>query len=73
MIPMLSILPQQKTPIKASRKPKKKKKLMLRTNVKRRKPKFEVGDLVGTSNLSNTFSNRDTTNWSYEYIQLQTL
>ena len=31
---------------------------------KKMKPKYEIGDLVRTTNLKKTFSKRDTTNWS---------
>ena len=33
---------------------------------KKFKPKFQVNDLVGTTNLKKTFSNGDPTNWSYK-------
>ena len=33
---------------------------------KKIKPKFQVNDLVRTINLKKTFSNSDTTNWSYK-------
>ena len=33
---------------------------------KKRKPKYEVGDLVRTADLKKTFSKSDRTNWSYE-------
>ena len=32
---------------------------------KKIKPKYEIGDLVGTADLKKTFSKSDTTNWSY--------
>ena len=41
---------------------------------KKGKPKFNVGDLLGTSKLCKTFSKGDTTNWSYGlYTKTKTL
>ena len=33
---------------------------------KKKKPKYEIGDLVRTADLKRTFSKSDTTNWSYK-------
>ena len=33
---------------------------------KKVKPKYEIGDLVGTADIKKTFSKGDTTNWSYK-------
>ena len=33
---------------------------------KKIKPKYEIGDLVGTAALKETFSKGDTTNWCYK-------
>ena len=55
------------TPVKASFKKNEGyvyKKLL--DNCKKKKPKYEIGDLVRTADLKKTFSKADTTNWSYK-------
>ena len=37
---------------------------------KKIKPKYEIGDLVGTADLKKTFSKGDTTNWSYKIYKI---
>ena len=37
---------------------------------KKVKPKYEIGDLVGTADLKKTFSKGDTTNWSYKLYKI---
>ena len=37
---------------------------------KKIKPKYEIGDLVGTADLKKTFSKGDTTNWSYKLYKI---
>ena len=37
---------------------------------KKIKPKYEIGDLVRTSDLKKTFSKSDTTNWSYKLYKI---
>ena len=34
------------------------------------KPKYEIGDLVGTADLKKTFSKGDTSNWSYKLYKI---
>ena len=36
----------------------------------RRKPKYEIGDLVTTADLKKTFSKSDTTNWNYQIYEI---
>ena len=37
---------------------------------KKIKPKYEIGNLVRTSDLKKTFSKGDTTNWSYKLYNI---
>ena len=39
-------------------------------NLNKIKPKFEVNDLFGTTDLKRTFSTGDTTNWSYKLYKI---
>ena len=39
-------------------------------NRKSRKPKFKIHDLVRTADSTRTFSNGDTTNWSFKLYEI---
>ena len=54
------------TPIQASKKSNESKVYaILQDKRKKRKPKYNLGDLVRTADTRNVFSKGDTTNWSY--------
>ena len=43
--------------------------IIFKTNV-RKKPKFQINDLVRTADLKKTFSKGDATNWSYKLYKI---
>ena len=55
------------TPIQASKKANGK---VVRSNIKddrvKQKPKYEIGQLVRTTDIKRVFSKGDSTNWSYK-------
>ena len=55
------------TPLEGSKKVEEKTvDFNLQDKRQKRKPKYELGDIVSTANIKRVFSKRDTTNWSYK-------